>query len=526
MKQKVIFFIVSLIILFGIIDVSAQWGVDVSGTTSNDGWSVDIEPLEEPINYSLIPTVNASDFWDSLDTPADISLDDLADGNSSWVQSTSDNLYLFLSGSNANQNIDIGVNNLSTGRTFNLGNGVINYSNGNTFGFNHGIYILGSNPFLDVGGKLLVGDYARIDNFLTVDGNASFEGNLTPLTTLLHDIGSGPNRWRWLYVQNISTENIDVSEDVVVLGDVYASNYYGSGANLTNLNVTGVVNVSGDFTGYAINTSYLYGALGVGGIDMRADPWYFSGADFEIDRDLKVNNTEIENNLNVVGETNITGNTSVNGLKITNMRLGLSGAANVVQWYNNELVYDTGMVFNLGTNALTFGGNFILSNGVWAKITSNEATISIDLDEDSDSNETFVVRDGDDNILLSVPEEGNVYVGTGISADDFIEYSAVFDKSKGSALDFIHDADYYLTDGKIDHKKFYGNTVYEIPDLDNCEIVESWENGELINISNCGYKTFEGNSISKQTDLLEQAIYEQQQIIDDLIKRIEVLEKK
>jgi len=77
-------------------------------------------------------------------------------------------------------------------------------------------------------------------------------------------------------------------DDLNVEGSVNATNYYGSGADLTNLNVTGFINVSGDFTGYALNTSFLYGALGIGGIDMRGDPWWFSGADFQIAENLIV----------------------------------------------------------------------------------------------------------------------------------------------------------------------------------------------------------------------------------------------
>jgi len=61
-----------------------------------------------PTNYSLVPTVNSSDFWDNLDVPTDITNSEF------WYNHTSDTLllnndiFLNLSGTNANQNIDIG----------------------------------------------------------------------------------------------------------------------------------------------------------------------------------------------------------------------------------------------------------------------------------------------------------------------------------------------------------------------------------------------------------------------------------
>ena len=36
---------------------------------------------EQPINYSLIPTVNSSDYWDDRDTPADITYDEISGGD-------------------------------------------------------------------------------------------------------------------------------------------------------------------------------------------------------------------------------------------------------------------------------------------------------------------------------------------------------------------------------------------------------------------------------------------------------------
>ena len=65
---------------------------------------------------------------------------------------------------------------------------------------------------------------------------------------------------------------------------------------------------------------------------------------------------------------------------------------------------DAGLQFNPTTNALVCSGNIVLTNGSEAKITSNEATIVIQLDDDNDSDEVLKVRDGADNTLLEVSE--------------------------------------------------------------------------------------------------------------------------
>ena len=65
---------------------------------------------------------------------------------------------------------------------------------------------------------------------------------------------------------------------------------------------------------------------------------------------------------------------------------------------------------------------------------------------------------------VSIWSDGNV------SASGYITRTSVFDKSK-NPFDYIKDADYYLTDGKIDHKKFYGYAgEFEITDYSRPEI--------------------------------------------------------
>jgi len=103
--------------------------------------------------------------------------------------------------------------------------------------------------------------------------------------------GSGSDTYLYYNGTDFIIDPDAVGDGIVYIdGNIYADNFIGSGAQLTNLNVTGVMNVSGDFTGYEINVSYLSGANGIGGIDMRGDPWYFSGADFQIVENLIVDN--------------------------------------------------------------------------------------------------------------------------------------------------------------------------------------------------------------------------------------------
>jgi len=202
--EKKILILFLFVFLFGFISA-----VDI-GESERNNYGVVIDVPDVPINYSLIPTVNSSDFWDDLDTPTDIShswlsdlawsvaghimditldmagndidnvgdltigtlnitgnfiygdiyLDDFFSGPCSSGEAiqdidewgsftctnigniTSDDLvnYLNLSGTNANQNINIGIYNL----TSNWFNGKFNWTtandwssfDGSTFNFN------------------------------------------------------------------------------------------------------------------------------------------------------------------------------------------------------------------------------------------------------------------------------------------------------------------------------------------------------------------------------------------------------
>jgi hypothetical protein len=65
--------------------------------------------------------------------------------------------------------------------------------------------------------------------FLNLTGNSYYEGNLTPIPTLTHDIGSGTNRWNYLYVTNISADFITITDTMT------AAYFAGDGSLLTGL---------------------------------------------------------------------------------------------------------------------------------------------------------------------------------------------------------------------------------------------------------------------------------------------------
>jgi hypothetical protein len=93
----------------------------------------------------------------------------------------------------ADKNVNIGNNNLTMGEILNLtqgsgmptiyfgddGNLSFDDNGGNTFHFNHGIYIDGGvNDFLDVGDKILVGGFARINSYADIKDYLNVSNNI------------------------------------------------------------------------------------------------------------------------------------------------------------------------------------------------------------------------------------------------------------------------------------------------------------------------------------------------------------
>lgn len=112
----------------------------------------------------------------------------------------------------------------------------------------------------------------------------------------------------------------------------------------------------------------------------------------------------------------------------------------------------------------------------------------------------------------------SIYSEADISATDYITRTSVFDKSK-DAWDYIKDADYYLTNEEIEHNKFYGYVTYKNKDKSRPVIVQRNETyfDETLNTTVTTFyneTTYpylideEGVSLSKEIDVLRQAVYE------------------
>ena len=102
-----------------------------------------------------------------------------------------------------------------------------------------------------------------------------------------------------------------------------------------------------------------------------------------------------------------------------------------------------------------------------------------------------------------------------ISAEDYLYHTSVYDKSQGSALDKIKDADDLITNGEVDHSKFYGYAgEFEVADYSRPEVKEECSegiDGEEICEEVTYYpheKTEKGVSLNSEVDVLRQAVYE------------------
>ncbi len=105
-----------------------------------------------------------------------------------------------------------------------------------------------------------------------------------------------------------------------------------------------------------------------------------------------------------------------------------------------------------------------------------------------------------------------------ITATGFITRTNVYDKTKGTALDKIKDANaYFNLDGTINHSAFYGyiggikDIDYSRPEIkENCDIQSIDKNKQVCkNVTIYPYtKIVEGVELGAEVSMLEQAIYE------------------
>lgn len=145
------------------------------------------------------------------------------------------------------------------------------------------------------------------------------------------------------------------------------------------------------------------------------------------------------------------------------------------------------------------------------------------------SRDTLSYWDGSNFIInTTAVSNGLAYFTGNVSAEDYIDRTYIYDKSKGYALDYIKDADEYLNAGEINHSEFYGVVEYQVIDFSKPVIVQEEniinvrgkEVTESFNVTTFPYtKTEYGVSSGKERAMMIQAIYE-------LEERVKVLEDK
>jgi hypothetical protein len=391
------------------------------------------------IDYSLIPTVNSSDYWDNRDTPADITYDEISGGD---------------------------VNALGYTGTF-------SFLSGNVGGID-----MTGDPWW------LSGTDLELEQDLIVDGNITLGGNLMPDVTLSSDIGSGANRWNWLYVRNISTEWINAyngyfSDNLYVDGlinGVNISNIYSkteinnsfvpySGA-INNV-VLGTKNISTTAVKGTINASYL-GADKVtnGNFDLNAngwtlDTWAWNALPASILLAPAKSSKVAQQNINAeAGKTyNLTYTIVVSGVSHTIQPSigGTNGASKSASGTYSELIIAT------NTNNLTFTG----STGIGSTIILD--TISVKEVVPSEILKVFNDGGFDFNHLAWIDNAGKFYSGSSrdiswrYNNSDAIEKLEVGTTAKRYWLNFkqyIFDNDIVQTKGNATINNIYGGMYF------------------------------------------------------------------
>jgi len=129
-----------------------------------------------------------------------------------------------------------------------------------------------------------------------------------------------------------------------------------------------------------------------------------------------------------------------------------------------------------------------------------------------------IYYDGSNMIFITNETgDGLAWFSRNVSAEGFLTRTSVFDKSKGSALDFILDADDYKKAKKpkeINHRKFYGYTTYPVTDFSKPETefyIETLPDGTEGTMNRTIYphkKIEEAVNLNKEIDVLRQAVFE------------------
>ena len=511
MKTKFI-----LILLFGILLISfasaTSIGVHDSGFTR--GRVVYTAPVS--LNYSTI-NVNNSEFWD---------------GNA-W----SDTRWLNIDGSNANSNIDIGAYNFLTTGTLGAGDTTID-----------GTLIIDNtadNSFLlrqeGVGASIVSMDSRDAQTIMEITPtNTQLTGiNMTHSTS---DVGHGKASDSPLF---------DLSKTITGTDDMTSMTVEGFNIDITNSfaqqAVNGMSTVVQTTTPFSLNVE-VDGAHTGTGVSM-GPPNLFN----EITTGF---------NARVIRSGTISiANSAYTGIVLSGQTLSTMDSSSYDNADGNPEFTTTGLTLT-ATDAISnvYAGTVTktvigLSVDAISKLSSawaggsgttelNIIKIGSDVQQPADtswaikdiSGYDWTLQSDNQKIFFGAGQDASIYydgsnmifitneTGDGlawfsrnVSAEGFLTRTSVFDKSKGSALDFILDADDYKKAKKpkeINHRKFYGYTTYPVTDFSKPETefyVETLSDGTEVTMNRTIYphkKIEEAVNLNKEIDVLRQAVFE------------------
>lgn len=193
------------------------------------------------------------------------------------------------------------------------------------------------------------------------------------------------------------------------------------------------------------------------------------------------------------------------------------------------LGYNTRGSANSQTNEIVIGSNAV-GKGSNTAVIGNTSTTGLYLPADNyklflgTSDDASIYYDGT-NLVINPKEVGSglVYVDGNVSAEGFVTRTSVYDKSKGSALDKIKDADELVNvDKTIMHESFFGYTPIQVTDYSRPVIVtknvescffdekdKEFCEIEKVSTTTYPYKRIEGGvDLGMEIDVLRQAVFE------------------
>ena len=503
--------------------------LNLSGTNANQNINI------SPYNFTTTGNISADNYCNTTNcySVADFLIDTSGGDNESWNESYADTKYVPYTGANAN--VDLGAFNLTT--TGRIGAGAemtspeasIHIETGKLrvisaddkgaleAGNDHSDDITGGGTLSATGDGCIAMGVAEFQGSILATGEGAIAGGFTYGTNsqILSD-GGGSIAWGYaadsrLGVFSTGHPSLAFGTDVRAEGD--RSFALGTLMNVTGNDAFGIGlgNTAGEIAGNNI-MSIMGGNVGIG-TTAPAEKLEVAGS-IQIQNGGTIGNPSDER---------LQFRTSAIGVFINDGELiTLDGDIKIANGATVGNMDDTEKFqFRAGG-----GGEigFICNNEEAITIINNG---DIGIGTTTPSYPLEVRGNGSNNITIWA--EGN------ISAEGFVTRTSIFDKSK-NVWDYIKDADYYKDNGIINHSKFYGYAgKFEITDYTKPEnktsVVEECINETCKNISvtNIIYpykKIEEGVSLEKEIDVLRQAVYEQQQIIEQLELRITALEKK